>query len=151
MTRFTHKLYRAVRTLAALVLLGWAGATVQAAELDGTWLLESYVLPAHDLNAAGLMMIGDGHFAMTYTMQAPGAAPSARSHAGTYSVDGDRIVFHVQWWVELVDGVARIVPPVDEGAGLALVDGDTLLLTFGSGGVQTLHRVKADAVTHTTK
>jgi len=110
--------------------------------LNGVWLLESYRWPDREAAVSGQLQIQYGYFSMTYGMQAPGGEPSMRSHTGRYSIADGRITFHVDWWVELVEGVARIVPPMDEGAGLRR-DGDTLYLSFGSGGVQTLQRAPA--------
>lgn len=133
--------------LTTLCLCIYQGATlaktkhVTVAELEGVWELVSYELPDSSLEVSGLMLMKDGHFGISFDMLAPGSTPSARSHAGTYYFEAEKLVFDVRWWVEIVDGVARIVEPELHPTDFEFSEPD-LRLIFTSGGVQHWRRIE---------
>lgn len=136
-----------------VVLLGscaWLGnakaesESIMAADLAGAWQLVSYTLPDTELEVSGLLLMHDGHFAMDYGMLAPGGTPSARSHSGTYRVEPGQLVFDVQYWVEIVEGVARILDPTRQTPAMTL-DGVELRLEFSSGSAQRWRRVAPES------
>ncbi|MDT8321585.1 MAG: hypothetical protein RQ826_13765 [Xanthomonadales bacterium] len=114
---------------------------VAATELEGAWELVSYQLPDSSPEVSGLMLIKDGHFAISYDMLAPGGTASARSHAGTYRFEAEKLVFDVKWWVEIVDGVARIVEPQLNPTDFEFAE-PNLRLMFTSGSVQHWRRIQ---------
>lgn len=136
--------------LVALLSSAWMGTAraestaVTAADLQGVWQLISYTLPDNELEVSGLMLMQDGHFAMDYSMLAPGGIPSARSHSGTYRVEPGQLVFNVQYYVEMVEGVARIIDPTSQAPVMTL-DGTELRLEFSSDSVQLWRRMAPDS------
>lgn len=132
--------------LTALCLCIYPGAApakvkpVAVTDLEGVWELVSYQLPDSAPEVSGQMLIKDGHFAISFDMLAPGSTASARSHAGTYYFESEKLVFDIKWWVEIVDGVARIVEPQLHTTDFEFSEPD-LRLIFTSGSVQHWRRI----------
>lgn len=140
-----------IRTTFALSLLVaaglHAGPRAGAEELDGSWRLVSYDRHG-DLDVSGLMVMADGHFAFAFDMALDGK--SMRGHGGTYSVEGDRLVYTVPWWVEHVAGKNQVMAEERKAPGRIERDGDSLTMNFDAGTVQKYKKnpsVAADGLT----
>lgn len=135
----------ALSLLLAGVLL--AGPRAIAGELDGSWQLVAYDRDG-DLDVSGLMVMADGHFVFVFDMELEGK--SMRGHGGTYSVEGDRLVYTVPWWVEHVAGKNQVMSEEMKAPGRIERDGDLLTMNFDAGTVQKYKKnpsVDADALT----
>ena len=105
----------------------------------GAWTMVRYEGQASHGVATGLLLLADGHFSLTYTMDEAGQR-WGRAHAGSYSINGDRLMFHVGWSMEYVAGKPSVaVKTSDRDTTFALAN-DTLTITFSSGSVQTFRR-----------
>src|SRR5438093_12309280 len=134
--RFVH-----TRVLAALALVAALTVGAGAESLSGAWTMVKYQGAAAHGAATGQLLFTDGHFALTYTMDENGQR-WGRAHAGTYSVNGDRLTYHVGWSMEYVAGKPSVAAkPGDRETRFSLA-GDTLTITFSNGSVQTFKRAK---------
>lgn len=135
-----------VLSLLIATVLG-VGPSVDAESLDGSWQLVAYDRDG-DLDVSGLMVMADGHFAFVFDMELEGK--SMRGHGGTYSVEGDRLVYTVPWWVEHVAGKAQVMAEERKAPGRFERDGDALTMNFDTGTVQKHKKnpsVEADELT----
>lgn len=136
-------------TAAALILLSLHSPStlsdesgpVTAEALEGAWELASYVTADGQPDANGIQLFQDGHFSIAYDMRFGDGEPSARMHAGTYRVDGDRLTFDVQWWVQHVEGEGAILSAV-KVSPVFEYDGANLKLEFASGSRQHWRRLE---------
>ncbi|MEJ8566178.1 hypothetical protein [Elongatibacter sediminis] len=128
------------------IIAATPGANTQAdelttAELEGAWELVSYETADDQPPAAGLQLVQDGHFSIIYQTTFTGQdEPSARSHAGTYRVEGDHITYDVSYWVQHVNGEGSLVPATSVSPTYEY-DGSNLKLAFGSGSKQHWRRI----------
>ncbi|HKZ73790.1 MAG TPA: hypothetical protein VJ011_06990, partial [Steroidobacteraceae bacterium] len=142
--RFLRAVAGKAAACAVVCTLASSIAISDADPVRDAWKLEGYEVDGQAREADGILLFQDGRFGMVYTMRSAGGPLSARAHAGVYRVAGDRLHFDVRWWVEDVDGAARVVPGVTREPRLAL-DGDRLALHFANGSVQHLRRMPAPA------
>jgi hypothetical protein len=101
-----------------------------------------------DIDVSGVMVMADGHFAFVFDMALEGKF--MRGHGGTYSVEGDRLVYTVPWWVEHVAGKNQVMPDERKAPGRIERDGDLLTQNFDAGTVQKYKKnpsVAADQLT----
>jgi hypothetical protein len=127
--------------LSLLTLITLAGLA-SADDLAGVWTLEYYEMAGEEQgDVSGLLIMADGRFAMVYTMTTNGDALSGRAHAGRYGSSASELTFDVEQWVQHMDGQGSVVPPERVTAEIAL-EGDTLVLRFGSGSVQHWRRIR---------
>ena len=135
-----------IRTIFALPLLVaavlHAGPRALAGELDGSWELIAYDRRG-DLDVSGLMVMADGHFAFVFDMVLEDK--SIRGHGGTYSIEGDRLVYTVPWWVEHVDGENQVMAEEKKAPGHIERDGDLLTQNFDVGTVQKYKKLASVA------
>jgi hypothetical protein len=129
------------RVLIALAIVAALTAGVGADSLSGAWTMVKYEGAAAHGAATGQILFADGHFSLIYTMDENGQR-WGRAHAGTYSVNGDRLTYHVGWSMEYVAGKPSVAAkPSDRETKFSLA-GDTLTITFSNGSVQTFKRAK---------
>lgn len=135
-----------VRTASAIALLLVVSLQPVAGQrsqtLDGSWSLETYDRRG-ELDVSGLMVVAEGHFAFVYDMELDGK--SARAHGGTYTSNGDRLVFTVPWWAERVGANIEVMSDVREAPGNVERDGDRLTMRFDAGTVQTYRKHESAA------
>lgn len=112
--------------------------------LEGAWELVSYETADGHPEANGLMLTQDGHFSIAYDLTYPGGELSARTHAGSYQVDGNQVTYNVQWWVQYVDGEGAILSATSESPEFDY-NGTDLKLQFSSGSRQHWRRIDAPA------
>jgi hypothetical protein len=129
-----------VRVSLALVLIVCAlGLEAKADVPAGAWTMVKYEGAASHGTATGLLLLTDGHFSLTYTMDETGQR-WGRAHAGTYSINGDRLTFHVGWSMEYVAGKPSVATnPTDRDTKFTVAN-DTLTIAFSNGSVQTFKR-----------
>ncbi len=70
---------------------------------------------------------------------------SGRGHGGTYRIEEDRIHFSIPFWLQLVDGVPRVMPESSEAGSRFQIEGDELTLRFENEAVQRFTRAPASA------
>jgi hypothetical protein len=127
------------RALLVALFVSMAGAAAAADRLSGAWTMTKYEGPATHGTASGLLVFADNHFSLTYTMDESGQR-WGRAHAGTYGVSGNKLTYHVRWSMQYVSGTPSVaVKPEDRETTFALT-GDTLVVTFSNGSVQTFKR-----------
>jgi hypothetical protein len=120
-----------------------------ATSLHGAWRLEAYELPGGARPSDGVLIFESDRFGMVYTMGGANGSLSGRAHAGPFQVEGDVIRFDVQWFVQDVDGVARVVAGATSDTRMEL-DGDRLTLHFPNGAIQKLRRLPSPRQPQTT-
>lgn len=134
------------RSLPAIaVLLLFPRFAAPAPSVNGAWRLDSYVLDGKDVPVSGTLIFTEDHFGMVYRMGASG--DSGRGHGGTYRVEGDRIQFSIPFWLQLVDGVPRVMAESSEAGSLFQIEGDQLMLRFENEAVQRFTRAPASPST----
>ncbi len=140
---------RAGIPLLPIVVAAWfsfATTAATASELTGAWSLQQYVMQGDERSdVSGLLVMTEGRFGLIYTMSSKDGSLAGRAHSGDYRLEDGQLVFAVKWWPEDVDGAARAAPPATETAHAGL-DGDELLLTFGSGSTQRWHRIDGNGL-----
>jgi hypothetical protein len=140
MFTFTHRLIRVCPLVPALIVAALA-TEARADTLAGAWTMVKYEGPATHGSATGLLLFADGRFSLTYRMDDAGER-WGRAHAGTYEVNGDRLIYHVGWSMEYVAGKSSVAAkPSDRETKFSLA-GDTLTITFSNGSVQTFKRAR---------
>jgi hypothetical protein len=137
---FLHRPLRAC-SLALLLIVGVLAAGVRADTLDGAWTMVKYEGAAAHGPATGLLLFADGRFSLTYTMDEAGQR-WGRAHAGTYSVSGDRLTYHVGWSMEYVAGKPSVAAKPSDRETKFTLAGDTLTVTFSNGSTQTFRRAR---------
>jgi len=123
----------------ALMIVSMAGMVSAADNLSGAWTMIKYEGPASHGAATGLLLFGNGHFSLVYTMDENGQR-WGRSHAGTYDVKGDTVTYHVAWSMQYVSGQPSVAAKRSDRQAKFAVTGDTLTITFSNGSVQTFKR-----------
>ncbi len=106
--------------------------------LEGSWTLEGYELQGQDVPVSGTMIFTGGHFGLVYRMGA--TRDSGRGHGGRYRLEGDRLLFSIPYWSELVNGASNVIQNPVEAGGRFAIEGDRLAIRFDSGSVQRLRR-----------
>jgi hypothetical protein len=126
-----------------MFLVASAFATAaRADELSGAWTMTGYEGPATHGSASGLLLFTDDHFSLIYTMDENGQR-WGRAHAGSYTVSGRALTYHVAWSMEYVSGKPSVaMKPADRKTTFAIAR-DTLTVTFENGSVQRFRRVKS--------
>jgi hypothetical protein len=119
-----------------------ASQPVTTETLEGAWELVSYDTADGRPETNGLHLMQDGHFSIAYEMTFSGGELSARSHAGTYAVDGNQITYNVRWWVQHVDGEDAIISATSVSPEFDY-DGTNLKLQFSSSSSQHWRRIEA--------
>lgn len=114
--------------------MGWA-----ADPLEGAWRLTAYELEGDSVPVTGLMLFADGRFGAVYTM----GEGSGRGHVGEYRLEEDTASFRVPFWVERVNGEAKVYQETIDASGRIEIQGDSLVIRFASGSVQELTRLPA--------
>jgi imidazolonepropionase-like amidohydrolase len=107
--------------------------------LEGSWTLDGYELQGKEVPVSGTMIFESGHFGLVYRMGT--ARDSGRGHGGRYRVEGDRLLFAIPFWSELVDGKPNVIQSPVEAGGRFEIQGDRLVIRFDSGSVQRLKRL----------
>ena len=138
-------------TVLAFAVLPFTGALVAAPHganqrpasrsIDGVWRLVEYQGGGNLVDASGLLILQNGHFSYVYTMNQGRPQPDGRAHAGRYRVDGDALVFAVDWNLHYVDAKGIVDRDGTESKTRVVQDGKTMTITFGNGAVQRLERV----------
>ena len=112
------------------------------AALDGVWRLTAYQGGGNRGPASGQLIFADGSFSYVYTMNQHAAQEDGRAHAGQYRLDGDSLIFLVQWNLQYVAATGVADHTLAESKSRILLTRDTLTITFANGAVQTLERVR---------
>jgi hypothetical protein len=128
-----------VRALVLVVITGALGLETRAEGPAGAWTMVKYEGTASHGAATGLLLLSDEHFSLTYTMDEAGQR-WGRAHAGTYSISGDRLTFHVGWSMEYVSGKPSVAARPNDRETKFVLATDTLTITFSNGSVQTFKR-----------
>ena len=139
----------AVLAASALAFVAPDVLAADATSLRGAWRLEAYELAGGARPSDGVLLFESDHFGMVYTMDGANGSLSGRAHAGPVQVEGNVIRFGVQWWVEDVDGVARVAAGATSNTKMEL-DGDRLTLHFPNGAIQKLRRLPSPRQPQTT-
>jgi hypothetical protein len=127
---------------AGLTVLLLVPTSATAQMLEGGWQLERYEGGGSTGPAEGLLLLADGHFALTYTMQEDGRPSAGRAHAGRYDIKGNTLTFRVQWNIEHVSGKASVSQRPAERAIRFTLRGEELILHFENGAIQQFRRVR---------
>lgn len=123
-----------------VILFGSTFARVASADnLSGAWTMVKYEGPATHGTASGQILFADGHFSLTYVMDDKGQK-SGRAHAGTYTVSGDKLTYHVKWTFQYAEGKGSVGEKESDRDTKFALNGDTLVITFSNGSVQTFKR-----------
>ncbi len=137
-TKWKRKDLSLLRLLSVSFLL--QASLLSAQSLDGAWRLESYSsLGKEAADPAGIMIFTQGRFGMIYAMGS--VERSARAHAGAYSIQGNEVTFDIPWWVEHVEGKARVVGSEVKAGGRYERRGDSLTIHFESGSAQRFKKL----------
>jgi hypothetical protein len=122
-----------------------AGQPKPANAIDGVWRLKSYQGGGNEGAVSGLLILSDGHFSYVYTMNERATQQDGRAHAGRYRVDGDNLIFVVDWDLHYVGGKGIVGRNLAERKTRMALKGNTLTITFENGAAQTLERVSGAA------
>jgi hypothetical protein len=125
--------------LVLVLIVGVLGVEARAEGPAGAWTMVNYEGAASHGPATGLLLLADGHFSLTYTMDEAGQR-WGRAHAGTYSINDDRLMFHVRWSMEYVAGKPSVAAKTSDRETKFALANDTLTITFSNGSVQTFKR-----------
>jgi hypothetical protein len=137
-------MFRLTRYCVVLVLLLVSPSSVgaRADSLSGVWTMTKYEGPAsHGDATTGQLICTDGHFSLIYTMDESGQR-WGRAHAGTYTLSGDTLTFHVGWSMEYVSGKPSVAAKASDRDTKFTLSDDTLAITFSNKAVQTFMRAK---------
>jgi hypothetical protein len=130
-----------VLAFTGLAFTGLANQRPASRSIDGVWRLVEYQGGGNLGEASGLLLLQNGHFSYVYTMNQGRPQPDGRAHAGRYRVDGDALVFAVDWNLHYVDAKGIVDRDGTESKTRVVQDGKTMTITFGNGAVQRLERV----------
>ena len=128
-----------VLALLAAVTIGPLVRLQPAPALAGAWTMVDYRGPAAHGSATGQLLFVDGHFSLTYTMD-EGSERWGRAHAGTYEINGDRLIDNVGWSMEYVAGKPSVARKPSVRETTFSLTADTLTVRFSNGSVQTFKR-----------
>jgi hypothetical protein len=136
-----------VRPAAALALAIACITPAVLAQNDpiaGTWELTSYEDPLNRGGATGLLFLRDGRFSIVYTMNEGTPQPDGRAHAGTYRVDGDRIIYTLDWDLHYVGGKGIVGLKGSVARPRFKLEPNALVVTYENGSVHRFRRAGAD-------
>ncbi len=136
-----HPWLRRLLWLGVCVLL-FTPATAAAQTLSGSWRMERYEGGGSTGPSQGLLLLADGHFSLTYTMQEDGRPTAGRAHAGRYEATEDTLTFHVEWNIEHVGGKATVAQRQAERVTRFTLLGEELTVRFENGAIQQFRRVR---------
>ena len=134
---------RAALALAILCIAPLALA--QDDPIAGTWELTSYEDPDNRGRATGLLFLRDGRFAIVYTMNEGTPQPDGRAHAGAYRVEGDRIIYTLDWDLHYVGGKGIVGRKGSVARPRFRMEPNELVVTYENGSVQRFRRASADS------
>jgi hypothetical protein len=134
-----------LRSLLAIAVLLASPRLALAAppSVAGAWRLDSYLLDGKDVPVSGTLIFSEDRFGMVYRMGISG--DSGRGHGGAYRVEGDLIHFSIPFWLQLVDGVARVMAESSDARSRFQLEGDALTLRFENEAVQRFTRAPMTA------
>jgi hypothetical protein len=135
-----------VRRLAALLLPIACIAPAVLAQADpiaGIWELTSYEDPVNRGGATGLLFLRDGRFSIVYTMNEGTPQPDGRAHAGTYRVEGDRIIYTLDWDLHYVGGKGIVGRKGSVAKPRFKLEPNALVVTYENGSVHRFRRASA--------
>ncbi len=113
--------------------------------IDGVWRLIGYQGGGNVGDVSGLLILQNGYFSYVYTMNQGRAQQDGRAHAGRYRLEGDALVFAVDWNLHYVDAKGIVDRDGTESRTQIARDGKTMTITFGNGAVQRLERLTPGA------
>ena len=128
-------------TLALVAAPQAAGQRPASPSIDGVWRLVGYQGGGNAGDASGLLILQNGYFSYVYTMNQGRPQPDGRAHAGRYRVEGDALVFAVDWNLHYVDAKGIVDRDGTESKTQIVQDGKTMTITFSNGAVQRLERI----------
>lgn len=134
---------RVLLCLGAGVLL-LASSVAEAQSVAGIWRMERYEGGGSTGPARGLLLLADGHFSLTYSMEECGKPTAGRAHAGSYEVSGEKLIFNVEWNIENVGGKASVSQRPAQRETRFTLRGDELTVHFENGAVQVFRRVREE-------
>ena len=130
--------------LALAILCGAPAALAQEDAIAGAWELTSYQDPGNRGRASGLLFLRDGLFSLVYTMNEGTPQPDGRAHAGTYRVEGDRIVYTLDWDLHYVGGKGIVGQKGSVARPRFRIEQNELVVTYENGSVHRFRRARAD-------
>ena len=125
--------------IALLTIVAAPRVRLSADALSGAWRMVNYQGAASHGTASGQLLFADDHFSLTYTMDENGQR-WGRAHAGTYEINGDRLIDNVGWSMEYVAGKPSVARKPSVRETTFSLTADTLTVRFSNGSVQTFKR-----------
>jgi len=137
---------RIVRAFSLFGLVAVAGGAAADPRLVGAWTPTVYHIQGKDHPMEGLFIFTESHFSTNVRFQqSSGALDDSNANAGTYRVEGDKLILTSQLAAHIRPGNSKEPIHYNRGgveSATFRIEGDRLIITFPSKNRYEAQRVK---------